>query len=427
MPAAIQTAIAEIGGSSVVIIAALIVLLALTLIGLAYFATQYKRWMYQYSASVNADLEESRNRLAAAEKIGHFGSFVWDFQSNVHFWSDEMYALHGTDKKMHKHVPTLEEFYSMVIAEDRERIKTEVNTAMKTSGDFELNYKIELPTRATRWLTLKGKILSAIGGGTHLIHSIQGTVHDVTREKEIDRAKTEFVSLASHQLKTPLTSINWYSEMLLDGDAGALTADQKKYIQEVYDSNQRMVDLVNSLLNVSRIELGTFSVEPVPTDVVEMAKSVINEQMPTVNQRKQILTTHFGDNIPMIPADTKLLRMVLQNLLSNAIKYTPEGGSVEFEVTLGIRKNTIAIRVTDTGCGIPANQKERIFTKLFRADNVRSQNVDGTGLGLYIVKSIVDNSHGTISFTSEEGKGTSFFVTLPLDGMEKRDGSRKLV
>ncbi|MFZ2594083.1 MAG: ATP-binding protein [Minisyncoccia bacterium] len=422
----LDTLIADLGGFVVITVATLIALLALALIGLAYVSTQSRRKMYQYSSTINGDLEESRNRLAAAEKIGHFGSFIWDFQTNQHFWSDEMYALHATDKRMHRTAPTLEEFYAMILPEDRERAKAEMVKAMKTSGEFEVNYRIELPTRAIRSLTLKGKILTVPGDRVHLVHSIQGTVHDVTREKEIDRAKTEFVSLASHQLKTPLTSINWYAEMLLDGDVGALNADQKKYIQEMYDSNQRMVDLVNSLLNVSRIELGTFSVEPVPTDIVEMARSVINEQMPTITQRKQKLTTHFGDNIPMIPADTKLLRMVLQNLLSNAIKYTPEGGAVEFEVVLGLRKNTIAIRVTDTGCGIPENQKDRIFSKLFRADNVRSQNVDGTGLGLYIVKSIIEHSHGTVSFISEEGKGTSFFVTLPLDGMEKKDGARKL-
>jgi signal transduction histidine kinase len=194
----------------------------------------------------------------------------------------------------------------------------------------------------------------------------------------------------------------------------------------MYESNQRMVDLVNSLLNVSRIELGTFSVEPVPTNITDMAQSVIKEQMPTLTGRKQVLTTHFADNIPLIPVDIKLFRMVLQNLLSNAIKYTPERGHIEFEITMGVRKGTISIRITDSGCGIPEHQKDRIFSKLFRADNVRAQNVDGTGLGLYIVKSIVDHSHGSISFTSEEGKGTTFFVTLPLDGMERKDGIRKL-
>jgi signal transduction histidine kinase len=413
-------------GGFPVISGVLLVLLSALGIAFLYILLTSKQKAQEYAFSVNHDLEESKNRLTEAEKIGHFGSFIWDLQTQHHFWSDEMFTLHGIDRRMHRNTPTLEEFYSYVYAEDRERVKTEMMAALARTGEFEINYRVELPTRALRWLTMRAKALGSPGDRIHLVHSIHGSVHDVTKEKEIDKAKTEFVSLASHQLKTPLTSINWYAEMLLDGDVGPLNADQKKYIQEMYESNQRMVDLVNSLLNVSRIELGTFSVEPVPTNIIDMAQSVIKEQMPTLTGRKQVLTTHFADNIPLIPVDIKLFRMVLQNLLSNAIKYTPEGGHIEFEITMGVRKGTISIRVSDSGCGIPEHQKDRIFSKLFRADNVRAQNVDGTGLGLYIVKSIVDHSRGSISFTSEEGKGTTFFVTLPLDGMEKKDGIRKL-
>jgi signal transduction histidine kinase len=405
-----------------------ILLLLLSALGIAlfYILIMSKRNAQQYALSMNHDIEESKDRLAEAEKIGHFGSFIWDLETHHHFWSEEMYALHGLDPRIHKNVPTLEEFYSFVYAEDRARVQNEMVAALNKMGEFEINYRMEMPTRAVRWLTMRAKALGAPGDRVHLVHSVHGSVHDVTREKEIDKAKTEFVSLASHQLKTPLTSINWYAEMLLDGDVGQLNAEQKRYVQDMYESNQRMVDLVNSLLNVSRIELGTFSVEPVPTNIVELAQSVIKEQMPTLTQKQQILTTHFADNIPLIPVDIKLFRMVLQNLLSNAIKYTPEKGTIEFEITLGVRKGTLSIRVSDNGCGIPEHQKDRIFSKLFRADNVRSQNVDGTGLGLYIVKSIIDHSHGTISFTSEEGKGTTFFVTLPLDGMEKKEGTRKI-
>ncbi len=120
-------------------------------------------------------------------------------------------------------------------------------------------------------------------------------------------------------------------------------------------------------------------------------------------------------------ADPKLLRMVVQNILSNAVKYTPEGGKIELSISLADKKN-ILLKISDTGYGIPKNQQDRIFTKLFRADNVRDKDTDGTGLGLYIVKSIVENSGGKIWFKSsgeEENSGTTFYVELPLDGVKK--------
>ena len=246
---------------------------------------------------------------------------------------------------------------------------------------------------------------------------------DVSKEREVDRAKTEFVSLASHQLRTPLSSVNWFAEMLLAGDAGKLTKQQNEFIQKIYDGNQRMVDLVNALLNVSRIELGTFSVEPEPTDIVEISKSVIEELTPQVKEKKLKIEEKY-EKIPKFSADPKLVRIVLQNLLSNAVKYTPEKGKVSADISL--KNNNILIEIKDSGYGIPKDQQDKIFTKLFRADNVREKETEGTGLGLYIVKSIVDNSGGSISFDSAEDKGTTFHVSLPLSGMKAKEGSKRI-
>ncbi len=239
---------------------------------------------------------------------------------------------------------------------------------------------------------------------------------DITKEKQIDKAKTEFVSLASHQLRTPLSTVNWYTEMLMDGDAGEVNKEQKKYLEEIYHGNQRMVELVNALLNVSQLELGTFVLEPKPTDVEALVRSVIDEQKPVIGEKKQKLITNFAKDLPKINTDPKFLRMVFQNLLSNAVKYTPEEGSIEFDILYDKEERSIKIKVADTGYGIPKNQHDKIFTKLFRADNVREKDTEGTGLGMYIVKSIVENTGGTIRFESEENKGTTFYVTLPLDG-----------
>ncbi len=261
-------------------------------------------------------------------------------------------------------------------------------------------------------VTLDGKIVGAVE-----------VFRDITKEKEIDKAKTEFVSLASHQLRTPLSTVNWYSEMLLSGDAGKVTSTQKKYLEEIYRGNQRMVELVNTLLDVSRIELGTLVVESKPTNIIKLIESVIDEQKPQILEKMITFTSSFQKAVPLMKADQKLLRMVVQNILSNAIKYTPDKGKVSMSLVLDDTK-TIILTVSDNGYGIPKNQQSKIFTKLFRADNVIGKDTEGTGLGLYIAKSIVEQGGGKIWFTSDENKGSTFYVTLPLV-KKKKDGYRR--
>ena len=249
---------------------------------------------------------------------------------------------------------------------------------------------------------------------------------DVSHERQIDKAKTEFVSLASHQLRTPLSAIGWYTEMLISGDAGKINKEQMEYAKEVYSANKRMVELVNSLLNVSRIDLGTFMVDPKEIDLVEISKSMLAELKPMIVQKKMKITEEYDKKIPKILADPKLTRIIFQNLLSNALKYTDPSGTVGVKISLEAKKEAIQIEISDTGYGVPKDQQDKIFTKLFRADNVRSKQTEGTGLGMYVVKAIVDQAKGKIWFESEEDKGTTFYVTLPLKGMKKREGTKEL-
>jgi PAS domain S-box-containing protein len=247
---------------------------------------------------------------------------------------------------------------------------------------------------------------------------------DITQRKEVDRAKTEFVSLASHQLRTPLSAIRWYSEMLLSKYVGELNDKQKQYVKEIYAGNLRMVELVNALLNVSRIDLGTFAIEPEAVNLVEICESVLGELTPQINEKKQTVEKIFATAPASYMADSKLIRIVFQNFLSNSVKYTqPEGHIVAEIATQG---NQLYIRVSDNGYGIPKSQHGKIFEKLFRADNVRQKDTEGTGLGMYIVKAIVESSGGKIWFESAENEGTTFHVLLPLAGMPKKGGTKGL-
>jgi len=259
-------------------------------------------------------------------------------------------------------------------------------------------------------------------------------VRDVSNEREIDQAKNEFVSLASHQLRTPLSTIHWYVESLLKGRTGKINKEQKQYLQTIYDGSERMTDLVNALLNVSRIELGTFSIEPRPVDLVAAAKTALKEIAPVIRDKKLVIETNFDEKLPQVGADVNLLGIVFQNLLSNAVKYTPAGGRVFF--TIERHEPDVLITVSDSGYGIPEDEQGQIFEKLFRARNVKEKEVDGNGLGLYIAKSVLEHSGGKIWFVSPaaaqyrsgqaENPGTTFYVTIPLTGMKRRPGEKKL-
>lgn len=255
---------------------------------------------------------------------------------------------------------------------------------------------------------------------------------DVTREREIDRVKTEFVSFASHQLRTPLSAINWYTEMLLSGDIGVVNSCQRDYLENIYHSNRRMVDLINSLLNVSRLEFGVFAIEPRKIDVIKLANDIIDENDQRISDRRLVVVRKFEKNILKLPFDKNLLSIIFQNLLVNAIKYTPEKGIIKFSISL-VGKKDIRIEISDSGCGISKDQQSKVFSKFFRGDNVVKKNTEGTGLGLYIAKMIVEHAGGKIWFKSpvsrmklKRNPGTAFYVEFPLSGMKKREGTKSI-
>ena len=260
---------------------------------------------------------------------------------------------------------------------------------------------------------------------------------DVTHERDVDRAKTEFVSLASHQLRTPLTSINWYIEMLQAGDAGVLNDKQKEFLTEVYQGSHRMVQLVNDLLNGSRLETGRLKIEPVPTDLADFLKGILKEMEPQTREKHCHLALELPEKeIAKLAVDTVLLRQVIINFLTNAIRYSSGDKAGVVTVSLIVSPEKYTIQVKDNGIGIPKDVQPRIFEKFFRADNARAIIADGNGLGLYLAKQIMESSGGTIGFSSSparnashsdaggEGSGSTFYATIPLSGMKSKEGEK---
>jgi two-component system, OmpR family, phosphate regulon sensor histidine kinase PhoR len=251
-------------------------------------------------------------------------------------------------------------------------------------------------------------------------------LHDITHVKEIDRMKTEFVSIASHQLKTPLTSIKWYTEMLMKEDRN-LTPEQRDILQQSYESSQRMSRLINALLNVSRLDTGQIKVEPKPVYLEDFITQCISGMQGMIEKYKGEIEFRKPDQpFSKIPIDSALLGHVLQNLMTNAILYTPEDRKCLVIIQLSQKDDDFIISIKDNGIGIDKKVQSRIFDKFFRADNARLQDTTGSGLGLYIIKAILEASGGTIRFESKEGEGTVFFVTFPMKGMQASQGLKGL-
>ncbi len=233
----------------------------------------------------------------------------------------------------------------------------------------------------------------------------------------LDKAKSDFVSLASHQLRTPLTSIKWYAEALLDPKFNLSKEKQKHYLQQLYASNERMIELVNALLNVSRIDFDKLPSEADEVELKEVLEQVINDLSVRIRQKGIVLDTKLDKNLSPIFIDRSWIRVILQDLISNAIKYSASNQHVD--VVIEKLPKQVLIKVKDNGFGIPKAQQGKIFTKFFRADNARQQGSEGSGLGMYITKAMVDRAGGTIWFESRENEGTTFYVKLPTENQRK--------
>jgi PAS domain S-box-containing protein len=239
---------------------------------------------------------------------------------------------------------------------------------------------------------------------------------DITYEWEIDQAKSEFISIASHQLRTPLSTMKWHSELLLSEEAGKLTAMQRQYIEDMHHSNERMIELLNALLSISQIEMGMYSPELSAVDIKDVADEVVRELTAPISSKNIYIVKDYSSSLAKVVTDRKFLRIVFQNLLSNSIKYSPRGSVIDLK--LEEDDGGCRITVADHGCGIPASETKNVFKKFFRAANARSLETDGSGLGLYIVKSIIDHIGGSISFVSKPDVGTTFTVILPHQPVE---------
>lgn len=259
--------------------------------------------------------------------------------------------------------------------------------------------------------TAEAKIAPVLDAQGEVLYFV-GIERDVTQLREVDRMKTEFISLASHQLRTPLSAMKWFLEMLLDGDLGDLSTEQMNMLRNINASNERMIDLVNTLLDISRIESGRLVIDAVPTDITELVTGLRHELEPLMQAKNQTLTIAIADNLPQVTIDPRLIRQVYMNLLTNAVKYSAHSTTITVHVF--VKEGMIISTVQDQGYGIDVSEREHIFEKFYRAKSAVKAEAEGSGLGLYLVKSIVETSGGTMWLESEPWQGSSFSFSLPI-------------
>lgn len=240
----------------------------------------------------------------------------------------------------------------------------------------------------------------------------------------VDEVKDEFISMASHQLRTPLTSIKGYLSMVLEGDVGEVAPKQRAMLQESFKSSERMVRLITDFLNVSRLQTGKFTIEKSLFDLDEITKQEVHNLSIIAKQRGQNLRfVSKGDPVAVM-ADESKIRQVIMNYIDNAIYYSKPHSTIVIKLT--VDRGFAALTVVDSGIGVPYSEQRNLFNKFFRADNARKQRPDGTGIGLYLARRVIEAHGGSIIFSSKEGHGSTFGFKLHIDKEHSSDDVKKL-
>lgn len=276
---------------------------------------------------------------------------------------------------------------------------------------------VSLPTDSVLITSAKAEIPVAVNSSP--IKNQRGIIvggivvfRDITHEKEIEEIRTDLISIASHQLRTPLSEIKGLISLLDDNIAGALNPKQKEYLELLSVANERMINLVNDLLNVSRIEQGRIQLNFQKVNLGTLSADICKSLQVTAKQKKQNLTLTIDQNIPFVSADPEKTKEIISNLVENALKYTPDGGTIAVRVTAA--NNACWVLVKDNGVGVPKAKQKDLFQKFSRLENPLSQKTTGTGLGLFTVKQLVEKQNGHVWVESDEGKGSTFGFALPV-------------
>jgi PAS domain S-box-containing protein len=375
---------------------------------------------------IEAERERLLERLVEAERITHFGSWTWEIAANRVTWSDEMFRIWGLDPD--RFGESYEAYLETVHPDDRAFVTRAVEKSLE-SGGFDYECRIVRHDGAERFVHARSKVVYDDEG---VPVTMIGTAQDITERREIeaererllaqeraqnarlrelDRLKDTFVASVSHELRTPLTSISGFLQLMQDGLAGETSEEQRRCLAIAGRNADRLHRLIGDLLFVAQMDAGQLVLEAAEVDLRALAEECLESVRPRAMQAGVEVVLE-GDAVAGLQGDPSRLTQLLDNLVSNAIKFSSEGGQVAVRTTS--ENGSVVLEVADQGIGIPAEQQQHLFQRFFRGSNAAERAIQGTGIGLSIVKAIVDAHGGSIAVESREGAGTTFRVALPL-------------
>lgn len=375
-------------------------------------------------------LETTEERLMLAMSVSQMGIWEWDIISGELMWPSELKKLFGfkpTDKITYK------KYMNRLHPEDKKIIERVVNEGLKSGEPYQVDHRIIWPDGTVHWIQSQGqaffkegKPIRMLGTARNIDTSKQAEaalreseqrymhiIEEQTQLVEVNAAKDEFISLASHQLRTPATGVKQFIGMLLDEYFGKVTAEQRSILEYAYESNERQLEVINDLLKVAQVDAGKLVLSKQKTDVAAMLEDVMQEQRAQFAARKQRVLLDRPEEPVYASIDASRIRMVIENLIDNASKYTPDGKRIKVTVNHISSKNEVVVKIKDEGVGIAEEDIPKLFQKFSRLENPLSIQVGGTGIGLYWAQKIIDLHEGSIKIHSKLNKGTTFTVRIP--------------
>ena len=353
-----------------------------------------------HNARLMEKLRRSEERFRIASECANDLVYERDLVENTaRFFGPQA----GSPQVNHK----MEDFWNSIHPEDREYVRAAFKNHLETGAPFFEEYRISDGKGV--YITISDRAVAIRDRDGKPIRLI-GSANDISERKRAEQLKSDFVSFVTHQLRTPLSGVKWMLELAIDAKDNP--EEMQSFIADARLSTERLIRLVNDLLDVSRLERGRQKFVPQPVDLEKLTHDAVDEINPTLLEMKQTLTMEVADNLPQPYADRQLLRQTIMNLLSNSVKYTPPEGKIDIRISAD--SDSVRWEVKDTGIGIPKDDQDKLFEKYYRAGNVLAVETEGTGLGLYLVRLSVEQFGGRVWCESEEGAGSTFIFTLPV-------------
>lgn len=375
-------------------------------------------------------IKHNRELLSAAMRVSHIGIWEWDIEANTLHWTNDLKKIYGLN---HDEKITYERYMSLIHPDDVKAVTKAIEKA-KTDGEmYQIDHRVVWPDGTVHWVQGQGKAFYKDG---KLIRML-GTARNIDQRKkdeqtlqeseqrfksmveeqsalvELNEAKDEFISLASHQLRTPATGVKQFIGMLLENYFGELTEDQRTMLEYAYESNERQLEVINDLLKVAQVDAGKVVLTTEKTDIADMLEDIMQEMRANFSKRKQRVLLDRPNDPIYARIDAARFRMVIENLIDNASKYTPDSKKIQVSVDQSKDNKWVIVKIKDQGVGINEEDIPKLFQKFSRLDNPLSIQVGGTGIGLYWAKKIIDLHNGKIQIKSTPGKGSTFTVKIP--------------